>query len=114
MALLVCQVALLLFGPPTSQHTALLAHVFTTANLWVIGFNLLPVEPLDGAKAWPLFRLLWQRRRRRSAPAAERRPSVESTLRDLERLETLPETPQERSDRIVRDLISRTTQSKRA
>lgn len=92
-ALIVCQLALLL-GPPTSMPFAILAHVFTTANLWIIGFNLLPVEPLDGAKAWRLVPLLM---RRRAVAAASRGP----------------ETPQEQTDRLVRDLIARTTQSKR-
>jgi hypothetical protein len=83
-----------------------LAQVFTTTNLWIIGFNLLPIEPLDGARAWPLFPLLWRRLRRGPATVAD-------TLRDLEQLDTPADAPRDRTDRIVRDLISRTTQSKR-
>ncbi len=141
-ALVVCQLALLVLGPPTSMQLAILVHVFTTANLWIIGFNLLPVEPLDGAKAWRLVPLLLRRQPSQDAPSRTwlgRRRTVTETLRDLERtprpdlLQDLepaprpssagkvataapsrsPETSQERTDRIVRDLIARTTQSKR-
>lgn len=115
VTLLVVAVALLLLGPPTSQHVALLAYVFTTTNLWIIGFNLLPIEPLDGARAWPLFPLLWQRLRRR-APERARPGTVADTLHDLEQHDhpAQPAQPaRDRTDRIVRDLISRTTQPKR-
>ncbi|HEY6079703.1 MAG TPA: hypothetical protein VIW29_12900 [Polyangiaceae bacterium] len=107
--LLACVLALQLLGAPTSRHVAQLVHVFTTTNLLIIGFNLLPIEPLDGAKAWPLIPLLWRRLRRRA-------PTVADTLRDLEQLDTPADAPRDhtdRTDRIVRDLISRTTQSKR-
>lgn len=34
------------------------AWVFTSVNLWMILFNLLPIPPLDGARAWPFLVLL--------------------------------------------------------
>lgn len=106
------QAALLALGPPTSLPLAEVAYVLTEANLWLIGINLLPVEPLDGAKAWPLLGMLRERfRKGGSAPPVGRR-SVSDELRELERLETRPETPSERTDRIVRELIARTTQPK--
>jgi hypothetical protein len=37
---------------------------------------------------------------------------VQDELRALEKLDTRGETPDQRTDRIVRDLISRTTQPK--
>jgi Zn-dependent protease len=43
-------------------------HVFwslTASNAWMIGFNLLPFRPLDGAEAWAFPYLLGQRVRRR-------------------------------------------------
>ena len=52
--LIVTEVVLLVGGPPTSVHTALLTHVFTETNLWIMALNLLPVDSLDGTKAWPL------------------------------------------------------------
>ena len=42
-------------GPPRSIVTAQLLSVFTMTNLWIIGLNLLPFPPLDGAEAWPLL-----------------------------------------------------------
>jgi stage IV sporulation protein FB len=58
----------LVLGPPTSFAIAEVLHVFTVTNLWLIGLNLLPVPPLDGAEAWPLvghLRDAWRSRSRR-------------------------------------------------
>lgn len=52
-------------GPPRSIASAELASVLTTTNLWIIGLNLLPLPPLDGALAWRLFPALAQRFRDR-------------------------------------------------
>jgi hypothetical protein len=59
----------LLLGRPTTYSGAELVSVLTTTNLWLIGINLLPVPPLDGAEAWPLLkhaRDAWRARRRRA------------------------------------------------
>ncbi len=53
-------------GPPRSWILAELVAVFTTANLWIIGLNLLPFPPLDGATAWPLVGDLFRSWRNRS------------------------------------------------
>jgi stage IV sporulation protein FB len=116
------QVAVAVFGPPGTVHTRQAYYVFTNSNLWLIFINLIPVEPLDGAKAWPLVRMLLSRFRgpQRQNTVFERRRSVEDELRDLERMNapnapaTPPrnETPSEKTDRIVRELIARTTQPK--
>jgi len=42
-----------------------------------------------------------------------RRRSVRDELQSLEKIDTRGETPDQKTDRIVRDLISRTTQPKR-
>ncbi|AKF05309.1 hypothetical protein DB32_002458 [Sandaracinus amylolyticus] len=42
-----------------------LARALLVSNLLLIVLNLVPVPPLDGAKAWSLFPLLLARRRRR-------------------------------------------------
>lgn len=113
-AFAICQIALWIGGPPTSASGALLASVFTTTNLWLIAFNLLPVEPLDGAKAWPLIPLWWAKRTQR-APARGawgRRSSVADELRSLEHQDAAPGAALDQTERIVRDLISRTTQAK--
>jgi len=66
---------LAVFGPPPNLWTAEVADVFVRTNIWLIALNLLPVPPLDGAEAWPLFRHLRERfrsRRRRSGNPKQR------------------------------------------
>lgn len=46
------------FGPPATRFTAGLASVFTYTSAWIMFFNLIPVEPLDGSRAWSLFGIL--------------------------------------------------------
>ncbi|MCC7384012.1 MAG: hypothetical protein IT384_19375 [Deltaproteobacteria bacterium] len=58
------------FGPPTTRFTAGLASVFTYTSAWIMFFNLIPVEPLDGSRAWSLFGIL--RRSAREERDAER------------------------------------------
>lgn len=114
-AFIVTQACLLAFGQPSSRHLALFASVLTTTNLWIMAFNLLPIEPLDGAKAWPLFGMWWEKRSRGSAArtAWGQRSSVERELRNLEKpSHPGEETPEQRTERIVQDLIARTTQPK--
>ena len=110
----VVQLLLLLSGPPTSPHVGWLVYVFTDINLWIAALNLIPFEPLDGAKAWPLVGMLAARWRKRAAQhdASRRRRSVQDELRALERLNTRSETPSQKTDRLVRELIERTTQRK--
>ena len=114
--LLGVKLALLLLGPPRMLSLAQVAYVFTEANLWLIFINLLPIGPLDGAKAWPLVGMLLERFRRSASKSrsVSQRRSVQDELRALERLETRPgsETASERTDRLVRELIARTTQPK--
>lgn len=68
-------------GAPISDPWWGVYVTFTHTNLWLIGFNLLPIRPLDGATAWGLFKLkydLWRGTRglRRDARAkAEPQPS---------------------------------------
>jgi Zn-dependent protease len=110
------ELALLAFAAPTSRHVALLACVFTNVNLYVAALNLIPFEPLDGAKAWPLAGMLLSRFRQRAAGArvASRRRTVQDELRDLESVDESvdprDETQSQKTDRIVRELIARTTQ----
>lgn len=59
------------FVPVTNVYVAQLVWAFTTTNLWLIGLNLIPIEPLDGAQAWQLPKLWLERRRgkkRRARP----------------------------------------------
>jgi Zn-dependent protease len=88
VALLFAAAALYALGRPEDPFGAQLAHAFTVGNVWLIGINLIPVPPLDGAEAWKLPRLLWNRRRY-SAPVRVRaavpaRASVERELAALD------------------------------
>lgn len=102
----VVQLLSLAVGPPRTVATAQAFHVLATTNLWLIGLNLLPIPPLDGAKAWPLFGILLTRLR---GGSFSRRRTVADELEELARVPTKSETPDERTDRLVRELIARTT-----
>jgi Zn-dependent protease len=95
-ALIVAIGVLLLAGEPHSRFTADLANAFTRANLWLIGLNLIPVPPLDGAEAWKLLPLLRARRRerqRRLRAKAQMRATVENELSALQAHDQDPPTP---------------------
>ncbi len=47
-----------LSGAPESGWGLLVSYGFININLWIIAMNLLPFPPLDGARAWSLFREL--------------------------------------------------------
>jgi Zn-dependent protease len=44
-----------LWGVPNVPWVAAFVHALIDLNLWIIVINLLPIPPLDGAKAWRLF-----------------------------------------------------------
>jgi len=58
LILIVTQLLILFMGPPRSLAVAEIVYVFTWTNLLIIGLNLLPIPPLDGAEAWPLVKHL--------------------------------------------------------
>jgi Zn-dependent protease len=65
LALLIPALAVALFLPaPQSAFLAELLEAFTRTNAILIAFNLIPIKPLDGAEAWPLFGHLRRRRAR--------------------------------------------------
>jgi hypothetical protein len=47
--------------PPTGAFGWEVASAFTDTNLWLLAINLLPIPPLDGARAWTIFRA-WRER----------------------------------------------------
>lgn len=49
-----------------SAFVAQLVSALLWTNLWLVAINLLPIPPLDGAKAWQLPKLWWERRKRRA------------------------------------------------
>jgi stage IV sporulation protein FB len=75
----------LAFGMPSEHFFVEMLSAFMWTNLWMIGINLVPIPPLDGAEAWKLFPLL---RRRAQARAAERRLAQRHAARmELAKLE---------------------------
>lgn len=64
-------------GYPASTFVADMLHVAVTNNLYLVAFNLLPIQPLDGAEAWALFPLL----RRRLKGERELSPMLASEAR---------------------------------
>ena len=49
------------FVPPSSSFGWQVVATFTHTNLWLVAINLLPIPPLDGARAWGVFRALRER-----------------------------------------------------
>jgi stage IV sporulation protein FB len=73
------QAVILAVGAPTTSFWAQMATAFTSVNVWIMLVNLLPIPPLDGAEAWPLFGMLWARwKRRRSIARTAARSAVTS------------------------------------
>ncbi len=76
------------FVPYSSPFVAELIYAFTYTNLYVIGFNLIPIAPLDGHRAWKLPGL-WRARRgernaakQRKKQKAQRRVDAANAERD--------------------------------
>lgn len=71
VVLVLALAGLLLLGSPTSWMGAQIVSVLVWTNLWLMGLNLLPIPPLDGAEAWPgVVRAL-----RRGPPGRGHRPT---------------------------------------
>jgi hypothetical protein len=47
--------------PPKSELAWDLTATFTHTNLWLVAVNLIPIPPLDGARAWGIFRAFRER-----------------------------------------------------
>lgn len=64
-----------------------LAHALTYSNLLLIAINLIPIRPLDGAEAWPLFGHLFRGwgRKRRWRKKITRPQTLREALRDADR-----------------------------
>jgi stage IV sporulation protein FB len=60
---LAATITLAVVGMPSSPILWALAVTFTSTNAHMILFNLLPIPPLDGHRAWPLLPILWQARK---------------------------------------------------
>ncbi len=98
-------------GVPTSWVGSQLHHLFVWTNLWLIGLNLLPIPPLDGAEAWAVVPLMRERRakqaRQQQKKLAEERRVQESVDAELRRLESLEQEVANREDDIDLDDLLR-------
>jgi Zn-dependent protease len=78
-------VALAILGPPSTPVVAALAFTFTSTNARVIVFNLLPIPPLDGHRAWQLLPMWWQARQEQRAYLRDRAARQREKGRDVAR-----------------------------
>ena len=93
-------VLLLHYAPPQMRWWALsTANLFAEVNIFTMLFNLLPIEPLDGAKAWRAIPLLY-RRLRQSA----RKPSSGLNGPRFRTREEIEEEAQTLAANVVTDL----------
>jgi len=87
MALLAIAFPLSLLLPMVHPIQAEFFDALIRGNLFLAALNLLPMPPLDGAEAWKLPKLLWNRRKMKAArkavrePASGKLPSARSYLR---------------------------------
>jgi stage IV sporulation protein FB len=100
-------IGLAVFGRPSHLFVADLLGAFLFTNLWLIGFNLLPIPPLDGVEAWGVIGLVRAARARRRMDADHERATAErllararateGTIRSLDELDEqeLPPMPDE-------------------
>lgn len=91
--------------PRDSAFVAQLVSALTWTNLWLVGINLLPIPPLDGAKAWQLPKLWRERRKRRAhghraAPPVRKPAPIEDDDED-----DLDEDPAEVARRLAREAL---------
>ncbi len=77
-------IAALLWPPPTSWSEVVVLRALTTTNAWMIAFNLMPIAPLDGSKAWRAIPIWW---RARAREVKRRREGL--VVRELERRNAL-------------------------
>ena len=68
VAFLVVTALVAAFGPPRALWLTQVVEVYTTANLWMMALNLLPLPGLDGEVAWMILPA-WRRRARRRVDA---------------------------------------------
>jgi stage IV sporulation protein FB len=65
-------------GRPTGAFGVDLVHALLFTNLWLIGLNLLPIPPLDGAEAWTIVLILLRSRALRREDTERTRAPTET------------------------------------
>ena len=91
------------FGWPHSRGGYELITAFLWANASLIALNLIPISPLDGAEAWPIFAIMWRRGRALSPKSSSKREVAHAADADVAADGTLP--PE--LDRALADLTVR-------
>ncbi len=101
-----------ILGSPTNPHLAQVAYAFTHSNLFLIGLNLLPFPPLDGAEAWKIFRQgrfqtwfasLRARKTKRRTPASTGAKVIDlEGARRKRQKDVAQESPKELADELIR------------
>lgn len=89
---------ILVFGWPESPMLWALAYTFTAVNLRMIIFNLMPIPPLDGHKAWPLIPMLWEARKEQKEYQRERAARRAARDREVAREKRRTEVEKEMAD----------------
>jgi stage IV sporulation protein FB len=91
-------IVLFLTGPPSSPLLWALAATFTSTNAHMLLFNLLPIPPLDGSKAWPLLPMLWASRQEQRAYQRQRAAKKRAKSHEVARERARAATEKELSD----------------
>ncbi len=55
IVLILAYLSIYILGPPGSSVSYQIYQAFILTNIWMMLFNLVPVEPLDGSKAWKII-----------------------------------------------------------
>jgi len=77
--LLIAYTSFRAINPYHNTITQQIFRAFVTSNIWMIFFNLLPIEPLDGDAAWKIVNLL--RNDWRTYTAKRKRQKQDKTLK---------------------------------
>ena len=103
------EVLMRIIGAPGSVFLWSLLGTLVHSNLWLMAVNLMPIPPLDGAKAWQFF-AEWRRRSRGPVPHGSwSDPSPDAQRTWLERLERDAPKPSADTQRTLDDLVRRAT-----
>jgi len=102
-------------GAPGHGGTADLVEVFTEANLWIIGLNLLPIPGLDGAEAWKLIPLLIRRSRERRAQTTGRREAKKrvAAQEEIDRIDDADAVARRETDALLARVFERVAREAR-
>lgn len=103
-------------GPASSALSWGLIEAFTGTNLWLIAVNLMPIPPLDGAKAWTIVSA-WRTRKTTGVPHGSWRddgPNAQRAwLEGMKKQSREPTKPSRQAQRALDDMLDRATRRER-